>query len=219
MPYPPILRSQFATSSFANLPKFGIIISSNPPGDSISEIKPCRACNACHKKGVCPQKDGFNAIKDKILEADGLILASPNYIFQVSAQLKTFLDRCGGAIHCQGFEGKYGASVVTSGGGDEKEIAAYLNHFLLTTGAIPVGAVWATMGKIYGPDFPKPIRDRASALGKKLVRAIETKAQASASDRKEMARFRSRMRSLMLWRKDEWPYEYEYWKKHRGLKG
>jgi hypothetical protein len=23
---------------------------------------------------------------------------------------------------------------------------------------------------------------------------------------------------LILWRKSEWPYEYEYWKKHKGLK-
>jgi multimeric flavodoxin WrbA len=183
------------------------------------EIKPCRACNGCHKKGVCPQKDRFNAIKDKTMEADGLVLASPNYIFSVSAQLKAFLDRCAGVIHCQGFEGKYGASVVTSGGGDEKELAAYMNHFLLTTGAIPVGAVWATMGKIHGPDFPKRIRDRAFALGRKLVRACETGAKASASDQKESARFRARMRSLVLWRKDEWPYEYEYWKKPHGLKG
>jgi hypothetical protein len=27
------------------------------------------------------------------------------------------------------------------------------------------------------------------------------------------ARFMERMRQLMIYRKDEWPFEYEYWKK------
>ncbi len=182
------------------------------------EVRPCKACNTCHKKGLCPQKDGFNAIKEKALEADGIVLASPNYIFHVSAQLKAFLDRCCGLLHCMAFEGKYAASVVTSGGGEEKPIADYLNYFLARMGAVPVGAVWATMGKIQGQDFPEDIRKKAFALGKKLVKAWENKEKPPGFE-KDAARFRKRMKSLMLWRKNEWPYEYEYWKKHKGLKG
>lgn len=132
-------------------------------------VLPCKACDTCHKKGRCPQKDDFESIKEKILRSDGLILASPNYIFSVSAQMKAFMDRCCGVIHCMAFEGKYGASVVTSGVGDEKPIADYLNNFLITTGTRPVGSVWATMGTISGEDFPLDIRSQALGLGKKLV--------------------------------------------------
>ena len=92
-------------------------------------VLPCLGCDACHKTGKCVQKDEFESIKEKILNADGLILGSPNYIFQVSAQMKAFMDRCGQAIHCLSFEGKYGASVVTSGGGDEAPIAAIYESF------------------------------------------------------------------------------------------
>jgi multimeric flavodoxin WrbA len=166
---------------------------------------------------VCPQKDGFNAIKAKALAADGLVLASPNYIFHVSAQLKAFLDRCCGLVHCQAFQGKYGAAVVTSGGGEDEPIADYLNHFLVTIGAIPVGAVWARMGEISGQDFPEPIRNQAFALGEKLVQAWKSQETAPRFEQ-EAAQFRERMRSLILRRKEEWPYEYEYWKKYRGLK-
>src|SRR5512137_2247430 len=77
------------------------------------EVKPCRGCDTCHKKGVCPQDDSYLKIKEKVMEADGLILASPNYISHVSAQMKAFLDRCCGVVHCHDFLGKYGASVVT----------------------------------------------------------------------------------------------------------
>ncbi len=86
-------------------------------GDTVA---PCRGCDVCHVKGFCVQKDSFRDIVRKIVDADGLILASPNYIFSVSAQLKAFMDRCCGILHCQNFTGKYGVSVVTSGGGRRK---------------------------------------------------------------------------------------------------
>jgi multimeric flavodoxin WrbA len=181
------------------------------------EVKPCKACNTCHRVGACPQKDLFRTIKESVDKADGLILASPNYIFHVSAQLKAFFDRCCGVVHCQGFEGKYGLAVVTSGGGNEAPIAGYMQHFLATTGAVPVGAVWATMGRIKDYDFPSETREKAFALGKRLVEAWSAKE--TNSKYKEVTRkFNERMRSLMLWRKEEWPYEYQYWKSHRGLK-
>jgi len=182
-----------------------------------NEVRPCRACNSCHEKGVCPQKDGFNALKEKALLADGLVLASPNYIFHVSAQLKAFLDRCCGLVHCLAFEGKFGASVVTSGGGDEKPIADYLNYFLATAGAIPVGSVWATMGEIDGHNFGEDLRKKAFALGERLAQAWQKKETAHQFER-EASAFKERIRSLMLWRKEEWPYEYEYWRKRHGLK-
>jgi multimeric flavodoxin WrbA len=179
-------------------------------------VLPCLGCDACHKTGKCVQKDAFESIKQKILDADGLILGSPNYIFQVSAQMKAFMDRCGQAIHCLSFEGKYGASVVTSGGGDEAPIAGYMNHFLMITGIRPVGAVWATMGTIDAEAFPDDIRNAAFELGKNLVLSWRVKAVLPENE-KTISEFKERMRSLMLWRKDEWPYEYQYWKKHRGL--
>ena len=181
------------------------------------EVKPCRACDSCHKIGSCPQKDSFATIKEKIDKADGLVLASPNYIFQVSAQLKAFLDRCCGVVHCVGFEGKYGASVVTSGGGEEKPVADYMNQFLATTGVVPVGSVWATMGMIKDYEFPEDVREKAFSLGEKLVTAWKSKEKTPEYDRITSG-FKDRMRSLMLWRQKEWPYEYRYWKEHHGLK-
>ena len=150
------------------------------------------------------------------MAADGLIVATPNYISHVSAQLKAFFDRCCGVIHCQGFRGKYGASVVTSGGGDEGPIVEYMNQFLAVTGVIPVGAVWAAMGRIQGQEFPEEIRKQAFDLGKRLVAAWKGK-QASSEYSAVTERFTERMRSLVQWRKDEWPYEHEFWKEQRGL--
>jgi multimeric flavodoxin WrbA len=181
------------------------------------EVKPCRACDICHRDGLCPQKDSFREIKESIDKADGLILASPNYISHVSAQLKAFFDRCASALHLQEFEGKYGAAVVTSGGGDEAPIADYMQRFLATAGAVPVGAVWATMGQIQNYNFPPELREKAFTLGERLVQAWKAK-EKNPTYAEVTRTFNERMRSLMLYRKEEWPYEYEYWKTHRGLK-
>jgi len=36
-------------------------------------------------------------------------------------------------------------------------------------------------------------------------------------DPEKMAAFKERMRQLMEYRKEEWPYEYEHWKQYWGL--
>ena len=179
-------------------------------------VLPCRGCDMCHKKGRCAQKDDFETLKGKIIEADGLVLASPNYIFNVSAQLKAFMDRCCGVIHCMQFWGKYGASVVTSGGGDEKPIADYMNHFLVTTGAVPVGGVWASMSAMPEGVFAEEVCDDARNLGKRLVAAWRGR---KVTREAEMGRneFRERMRALITYRKKEWPYEYRYWEENPRL--
>lgn len=81
---------------------------------------------------------------------------------------------------------------------------------------MPVGAVWATMGKIQD-GFPEDIKGKAYALGKKLVNAWRSKESYPEFARKTLL-FTERMRYLMIRRKEEWPYEYNYWKKYRGLK-
>lgn len=179
-------------------------------------VLPCLGCDVCHKKGRCIQQDEYENIKEMIGDADGVILASPNYIFSVSAQLKAFMDRCCGAVHCMPFEGKYGASVITSGGGDELEIAQFMNHFLMIVGIRPVGAVWANMSAFAGDKFPEDIKKNALQLGQKLVSSWKEKTIFPESE-EVITRFKERMRQLMLFRKDEWPYEYEYWRKYRGL--
>lgn len=115
------------------------------------------------------------------------------------------------------FEGKYGAAVVTSGGGDEQPIAEFMNHFLITTGVVPVGSVWATMGTLVGDEFPVEIQEQALPLGAKVVSAWQNKERPAEVDQ-SMRAFSQRMAYLMRYRKDQWPYEYAYWVEHRGLK-
>jgi Multimeric flavodoxin WrbA len=61
------------------------------------EIRDCRHCNWCVTKQVegkfCCQKDDMVELYPKVLQADGLLLASPVYIGRLSGYLACFLDR------------------------------------------------------------------------------------------------------------------------------
>ena len=57
-------------------------------------IAPCKGCGACERLGRCVQEDDFQALSQKILDADVLILATPVYSMSVCAQAKALIDRC-----------------------------------------------------------------------------------------------------------------------------
>lgn len=60
-----------------------------------AKITPCIACEYCHAKGggVCCQQDDMEALKQMILSSDMLVLATPLYFFNMSAQMKLAVDR------------------------------------------------------------------------------------------------------------------------------
>ncbi|WP_291318666.1 flavodoxin family protein [Desulfonatronospira sp.] len=57
------------------------------------KISPCLEIYKCQKDGECAIKDDFQEVRDRILEARGLILASPIFFYSVSAHTKIFIDR------------------------------------------------------------------------------------------------------------------------------
>ncbi|MDA8086824.1 MAG: hypothetical protein M0Z75_09010, partial [Nitrospiraceae bacterium] len=123
--------------------------------------------------------------------------------------------RCCGVIHCMSFWGKYGASVATSGGGGEEAVTAYMNQFLIATGTVPVGAAGANMSAMPEGGFTEEVKDSALALGKELVLAWK-EGGVPPEVAKRRDDFRRRMLSLIAYRKDEWPYEFQYWKTREG---
>ncbi len=89
----------------------------------------CRGCQLCFEKGeeFCPLKDDRDLLIEKMMASDGVVFASPNYSFQVSAIMKIFLDRLGFVFHRPRFFGKTFTGIVGQGiyGGDK--IVNYLD--------------------------------------------------------------------------------------------
>ena len=57
------------------------------------QINPCLGHDNCASFKSCQQHDDAGWILEKICEADGVILATPVYYYNVSTQMKTFIDR------------------------------------------------------------------------------------------------------------------------------
>ncbi len=94
------------------------------------KIGTCRGCLVCFEKGeeFCPLKDDDrDLLIEKIMASDGVVIATPNYSFQVSATTKIFLDRLGFVFHRPRFFGKTFTNIVAQGimGGDK--IVKYLD--------------------------------------------------------------------------------------------
>ncbi len=58
------------------------------------QIAPCNGCGGCERTGRCVIEDGMQRIYSQIDEADMIVLASPIYFYNVTAQCKALIDRC-----------------------------------------------------------------------------------------------------------------------------
>ncbi|HEY3397248.1 MAG TPA: flavodoxin family protein [Armatimonadota bacterium] len=172
----------------------------------------CVGCGRCYAVGECVYDDDAEDLKAKIAEADGVVLASPNYINSVTAQLKTLMDRCSLEIHTQQWLGKYGAAVATAGGSGEDEVAEYANAFLRVCGAQTVGIAAARAAGVGALADQETALARAEALGGELAAAIAE--QRTYPDQVAAQRlFAERMKQLVQYMAEKAPFQYDYWEK------
>jgi multimeric flavodoxin WrbA len=53
----------------------------------------CNGCEGCRKTYKCVLKDDMQDIYKKIMEADAIVIGSPTYFYNITAETKAFLDR------------------------------------------------------------------------------------------------------------------------------
>ncbi len=106
------------------------------------KIEFCRHCESCHRKIMyCPINDDVGMILEKMLLAEGIIFASPNYINQITASMKALWDRAAHFIHCSRLLDKYVVGVVSSGSGQDKTVLDYIQYYANTCGALYAGGL------------------------------------------------------------------------------
>lgn len=111
----------------------------------------CRGCKLCFDKGeeFCPIHDDRDLLIDKINHSDGVIFATPNYSFQVSAPMKNLLDRLAFVLHRPCFFGKAFTSIVTQGVFGGNSIVKYLDSMGENSGySVSKGCVLTTLEPI-----------------------------------------------------------------------
>ncbi|MCK9152410.1 flavodoxin family protein [Methanobacterium alcaliphilum] len=105
-----------------------------------SNINPCIACNKCKETGNCSIDDDMESILENLSSAEGIIIGSPVYFGNVTAQTKMFIDRSRPLRAGFQLKNKVGGaiSVGASRNGGQETTCAAIHDFLLIHDAIIV---------------------------------------------------------------------------------
>lgn len=112
------------------------------------QMRGCLACGKCREKQnmqCINDKDIFNDVMAKMVKADAIILGSPTYFTDVSAEMKALIDRSGyvALANNRAFRGKIGGAVVAVRRAGATHVFDTMNHlFQINQMIIPGSTYW-----------------------------------------------------------------------------
>jgi multimeric flavodoxin WrbA len=136
-------------------------------------VNPCLGHEKCGTYAVCKIKDDAPGIIKKFNQADGVILASPVYFYNVSAQMKAFIDRNFFTFtHGGNKKARYAGLIVIGGGGGADEAINALKRFagLPEENCFVVAGYTGQDAAKNKPELVKKAKDMGKKLAVKLKR-------------------------------------------------
>jgi multimeric flavodoxin WrbA len=137
-------------------------------------INPCLGHDKCGTFAECKVKDDAPGVIEKYNKADGVILASPVYFFDVSAQMKAFIDRNFFTFtHGGKKKARHAGLIAIGGGGGTDETIATLKRFagLPDENCFVVAGYTGQDSAKNNPELVKKARD----MGKKMAAGLTRK--------------------------------------------
>ena len=145
-----------------------------------ANLKDCTGCHVCIKQGEekCPLKDDTAVIEQKIMEADGIIWASPVYVLSVSALMKKLFDHFAYMWHRPRFFGKY-VMALASGGGQFKETFDIIKLNSVSLGMNFVNSLGVPHFESLQPDMQKRVHNDIDKAARTFYRTVAAGKQPS----------------------------------------
>jgi len=146
-------------------------------------FKGCQGCEPCAPDGRCRIRDALTPVFAALKLADVWVLASPIYFDGVSAQMKTFFDRCLWLTNERGqrkarLNGKRRAAVIVTyeAGPSEgyRKVAQTLANYLGWMGEFGTVEVMseANLGPSDAAKQKPDLLTKATGMGQELVRSL-----------------------------------------------
>ena len=135
------------------------------------DIHYCTGCDSCVKSGRCVFRDDMEEIRDRMMDSDVIVFASPVYFYTISAQIKTLIDRMV-PFYTQ-LHDKSVYIIITAADPDPSMLELAVESFRGLTrdcmeGAIEKGVIKATgvweKGAVEGTEFPKMAYQRGRSV-------------------------------------------------------
>ena len=124
------------------------------------KIGPCLACGRCGMNGPCVQKDDFDIVRGRLVEADMVVFATPVYYFGFSAQLKTAVDRF---YSINGSMGRKKSALIAAFGNPSSKVA---EPSVAMYRAMTAFLGWEDMGMILAAGVWAPRDARSTDYGR-----------------------------------------------------
>jgi multimeric flavodoxin WrbA len=133
------------------------------------KIRGCIACGKCYEnkdKRCVVTNDILNDCIEKMVAADGIILASPTYFTDVSSEMKALIDRAGYVARANDhmFRHKVGAAVVAARRAGAIHTFDTLNHFFLISQMIVPGSSYWNIGMGLAPGDVKKDKEGLATM-------------------------------------------------------
>lgn len=113
-------------------------------------VRGCRACGKCqeNRNGKCVIDDDMNDILKSVYSADAILIGSPTYFSNVTAEVKAFIDRAGLVSMASGklLRRKAGAAVVAVRRAGATCVFDAINKFFLINQMIVPGSSYWNLG-------------------------------------------------------------------------
>ncbi len=178
------------------------------------DIKMCKGCYGCVLKGekFCPLKDDRDMIVKEMLDADGVIFASPTYAAQVPGILKNFIDRISYLAHRPVSFDKFAMSIATGAGYGIDETNKYMSKMFSGFGfnVVPSVELQILPKKMMSEKRKKENQNNIFKAFDKFIAAVNKKERDTPSV--GLVIVFSIFKSVSMAFKDVYRADYEYYK-------
>ena len=153
-------------------------------------VQHCRACYLCAKnknRRCVNDNDQINRWIEQIADADAILLGSPTYFADMTADMKAFIDRVAFVARMNDnlFSRKIGAAVVAQRRGGAVNVMDAINHMFLMSRMIVSGSTYWNFG--VGRDIGEVSNDKEGMenmrdLGETIVWLVQTLRKPAAAE-------------------------------------
>lgn len=130
-------------------------------------VRGCKDCGACYHSPLmkCAIDDWVNEAIEKMLKADGILIASPAYFGDLTPETKALMDRAGVVTRSKGYSAlrhKVGAAVAVARRAAGMNVLDSINHFFtINEFVIPSSNYW---NLAYGKDVGQALEDEEGVM-------------------------------------------------------
>jgi multimeric flavodoxin WrbA len=139
-------------------------------------VNPCLGHERCRTFSACTQRDDAPGILEKLKDADGIILGSPVYFYDMSAWMKALIDRSY-FLYTHGIKlnAVCAGIIVIAGGGGVEQASSAIKRFIKASSDIPNEKILTVSGFAFKPGSvkdDKALLEEAGKLGSRMAEMV-----------------------------------------------